>query len=164
MRGDIENILTLMSNELTYDIIKHIIFFVHQDVNKKTIAKQKVLKKIMMLELVKYFNIFYHDKNIILFRNENNDVVLESITNKYNDLYLYSNINQIQDTNSINNNLIEYNQIANDISNTSNEIMSHVNTAETNNEVVLFKNINTTVLDENGFEVQRRIKLYIVYI
>lgn len=164
MRGDIESVLTLMSKELTFDIIKHIVFFVHQDVNKKTIVKQKMLKKKMMLELVKYFNIFYHDKNIILFRNENNDVVLENITNKYNDMYLYSNINNIQNTNIINNNLIEYNHIANEISNTSNEIISHVNTAETRNEVVLFKNTNTTVLDENGFEVQRRIKLYIVYI
>jgi hypothetical protein len=167
MRDNIENFLTKMNDMLTTDLIRVISNHINKDQNISIIRKQKERKKHLCKEILKLFNTFYSDKNFVLYRNNNNEFVIENVAlNPNQQIYLYSNnvtIPSVETTEqSDNNELIPYNQVANEISNEMNHMVLENNTMNTNNELVLFQ--PTTDIDENGNTIQRRIKLYIVYV
>ena len=167
MRDNIEIFLTKMDDMLTTDLIRVISNKINKDKNMDIIKKQKEKKKHLCKEILKLFNTFYSDKNFVLYRNNNNEFVIENVTpNPNQQVYLYSNNATIQpveaNEQSNNSELIPYNQVANEISNQMNHMVLENNTMNMQNELVLFQ--PTTDIDENGNTVQRRIKLYVVYI
>lgn len=123
-----------MENVLSSDLIAHIVSeHVYKDLNMRTIKKQKQLKTSVCKELIEHFNICYTDKNISLFRNQNDQIILRNFQTN-NRLYLYSEKedNIVQKTDK--------------------------------NEIILFNNLaGQVVYDANGFPIQKKIKLYIMY-
>lgn len=148
MRDDIESFLTVMSSILSDDMIKYIIHLVSVDKNRQIIRRQKELKIQLNKDIIKLFNTYYYDNNFILYKNENNQFVLENMGLINKQIYIFSNRPSIPNNE-------EQNQM----------VLQNQSSADTTNEIVLFDNTsNEVVLDENGFPIQRRIKLDIVYI
>ena len=155
MRNDIESFLTVMDSTLSSDMIKHIVQLVSTEKNLQIIKKTKELRFQLNKDIIKLFNTYYYDNNFILYKNENNQFVLENMGIKNKQIYIYSNRQQIPE----------------------NEIIPHITSSETQmvlanqsssdhtNEIVLFdQNQNQDMYDENGFPIQRRIRLDIVYV
>jgi hypothetical protein len=135
MHDDIDIFLERMDNTLTLDLVAYIGSIIYKDLNLDIIKKQKQFKYILHKELFYKFNVLYNDDNILLYMNKDNICMLHSNPNTNQSLYLYSNgIQQPQNT------LTSLSHNANDDDNT--------------NDIILF---------ENSI-VQRRIKLYIVYL
>lgn len=153
MRNDIESFLTCMQSILTDDMIKYIVQLVSIDKNIQTIKKQKHLKLQLNKDIIKLFNTYYYDDNFILYKNEHNQFILENmgLINKH--IYIYSNRlveaqNEVVQNNTSPNQMVLYNQ-----------------TANTTDQIVLFDDTSNQVMyDDNGFVLQRRIKLNIVYV
>lgn len=156
--NDIENFINIMNQKLNNDLITYIITrYIYKPYNIDIIKKQRKCFQNMKIQLMKFFRILHYDQNFIVYQNDDGNVILE---NNYvvSNIHLYSNTNTIEPIDEINE---EYQQIANSVSNTSNNlIQSQYNT----NQIILFNNNNNQVLDENGMLVPRRIHLSVVYI
>ena len=145
MRDNIDTFLTQMQNVLSNDLIIHIVSsYILKDANMRIIKRQKRYKQILCKELVEFHNNCYKDKNISLYRNHRDQIVLKnnSLDNRF---FFYSER--------------EHNQFILD-----NE---HEKVVDCNdcNEVVLFNTANGEIVyDANGLPVQKKIKLYIMYI
>lgn len=154
MRNEIDSFLDIMESMLSYDILKHIVQLISTDKNQMIIKKQKQLKLQLNKDIIKLFNTYYYDNNFILYKNDNNQFVLEnmSLTNKQ--IYIYSNKPLHEQENEIVENDQQHQMILHNQSSTN-----------TTNEIVLFEEgSNQELYDDNGFAIQRRIKLNIVYI
>lgn len=138
MRNNIETFFKIMEERIPSELITHIIRnYIYYPINKKIIQKQKILKRILDKEMLKFFGILHYDRNFIVYRNNNGQVILENN-------YVLSNIH-----------LFSHQENSNTL------ISSNQNT----NEIVLFNNINNNqFLDENGIIRPRRIHLSIVYV
>lgn len=171
MRDNIEKFLDDMTEKLNSDMIKYIIStYIYGEKNKRQIIRQKKLKKLCNLELIKFFSILYFDNNFIVYRNVNGEVILENNHIQHANMYLFSNINNnvpsLQQSIHVPQN---YQQIADNIFNTSNVMTSTLTHTEDSsndtNDIVLISNTtNNQILDENGIIRQRRIHLSIVYV
>lgn len=73
-----------MENILNNDMIKKILNIINIDI----IKKQKKLKQILNEEINEYREIYYKDKNYIIFRNKYDNLIL-----KKNKIYLILNMN-----------------------------------------------------------------------
>ena len=93
---------------LNEDIIKKIMLYINIDI----IKKQKKLKKILNNEVKEYKNVFYNDKNYLIYRNLDNNLILK---NKKNNLSNYKLIKLNNNTSNI------------IINNDSNIIMNNLN-------------------------------------
>lgn len=152
MRHDIELFLTKMQDILSEDLIKHIVYIVGVEKNIQTIKRQRQYKVQLNKDIIKLFNTYYYDNNFILYKNEHNQFILENMAIKNKQIYVYSN-KPIESQNEI----VESNQ---------NQLVLHnQSSADTSEQIVLFENpSNQDLYDDNGFPIQRRIKLDIVYV
>ena len=110
-----------MENILNLDMIKKILIIINIDI----IKKQKKLKNILNEEINEYKDIYYKDKNYIIFRNKYDNLILKKrnniFTSKYNFFKLdNSQLNIDYSSNYILNNTNNSNIIMNNISNSSN--------------------------------------------
>lgn len=106
---------------LNEDIVKKIMLYINIDI----IKKQKKLKKILNNEINEYKNVFYNDKNYLIYRNLDNNLILK---NKKNNLSNYKLI-------KLNNNTSNYDF---DINNTSNIIIN-------NDSNIIMNNLNNNI-------------------
>lgn len=106
---------------LNEDIVKKIMLYINIDI----IKKQKKLKKILNNEIKEYKNVFYNDKNYLIYRNLDNNLILK---NKKNNLSNYKLI-------KLNNNTSNYDF---DINNTSNIIIN-------NDSNIIMNNLNNNI-------------------
>jgi hypothetical protein len=135
MRKDIDLFLNDMENVLSADLIAHIITtYIYKDRNMKTIQKQKKAKSIVCKELIEFYGLCYSNQGFSLYRNQQNQIILKNYQ-PHTSFLLYSERDQ----------LIR-------------------NQQSSDNEMVLFNNQSNPVYDDNGIPVQKKIKLYIMYI
>jgi hypothetical protein len=106
---------------LNEDIVKKIMLYINIDI----IKKQKKLKKILNNEIKEYKSVFYNDKNYLIYRNLDNNLILK---NKKNNLSNYKLI-------KLNNNTSNYDF---DINNTSNIIIN-------NDSNIIMNNLNNNI-------------------
>lgn len=106
---------------LNEDIVKKIILYINIDI----IKKQKKLKKELNNQIKEYKNVFYNDKNYLIYRNLDNNLILK---NKKNNLSNYKLI-------KLNNNTSNYDF---DTNNTSNIIIN-------NDSNIIMNNLNNNV-------------------
>ena len=106
---------------LNEDIVKKIILYINIDI----IKKQKKLKKELNNQIKEYKNVFYNDKNSLIYRNLDNNLILK---NKKNYLSNYKLI-------KLNNNTSNYDF---DNNNTSNIIIN-------NDSNIIMNNLNNNV-------------------
>jgi len=106
---------------LNEDIVKKIILYINIDI----IKKQKKLKKELNNQIKEYKNVFYNDKNYLIYRNLDNNLILK---NKKNYLSNYKLI-------KLNNNTSNYDF---DNNNTSNIIIN-------NDSNIIMNNLNNNV-------------------
>lgn len=167
MRNDIENFITSMTDILNDDMIKYIIQnYVYRKHNRSVIAKQKELKYKMLIEIRKLFNILYFDRNFVVYLSVNNQVMLENLSMVYNNVHIYSNTVQSNAIPNIPNLHNEYQQLANNLTNSENHLMQSATfDNSSNNELVLYNHQQQTqqLYDENGLPIQRRVRMYVVY-
>lgn len=144
MRNDITLFLDRMDNILSTDMKQFIIMMINKDVNIKIIQVQKEIKRQMHNELKKVFGTFYNFGGLRLYRNANDQFIVENnIINR--NIFMYSRRNNIQNDNESN---LETNSAP------DNQIVPLQNSSN-NNEIVLF----------NGNQnPQHRIKIYVLYI
>lgn len=142
MRNDINLFLSEMENVLSDDMILHIIVtYVYKEANIRTIKKQKKIKRLVCVDLIKFCGLCYSDRNISLYRNQRDQIVLENFSADSR-FFLYSEREQVQQQ----------------------HMLEHERQTD-KNEIILFNNpTNQVVYDANGFPVQKKIKLYIMYI
>tara|TARA_B110001450_G_scaffold47088_2_gene43802 strand:- start:2497 stop:2898 length:402 start_codon:yes stop_codon:yes gene_type:complete len=117
---DICNYCNKMEQILNNDIIKKILSII----NINIIKKQKKLKYKLNEEIIEYKDLYYKDKNYIIFRNKFDDLVLKKkniyIDYKYNFLKL-ANYNEKSSNIILHNNIINNsNIIMSNLSNSSN--------------------------------------------
>lgn len=110
-----------MEKILNLDMIKKILIIINIDI----IKTQKKLKNILNEEINEYKDIYYKDKNYIIFRNKYDNLILKKrnnfFTSKYNFFKLdNSQLNIDYSSNYILNNTNNSNIIMNNISNSSN--------------------------------------------
>ncbi len=132
----IDSFIDKMKYILTPDMVEFIVSeYIYKERNLQVIRKQKHFRVRLNQELYDMFNVYYDDNNFKLYKNENNQFVLRNHT-KDKKIYMCAN---------------------NDI------VPVPVNNANANaNDLVLFENRQN--YDENGQPIQRRVKLYILYI
>ena len=106
---------------LNEDIVKKIILYINIDI----IKKQKKLKKELNNQIKEYKNVFFNDKNYLIYRNLDNNLILK---NKKNNLSNYKLI-------KLNNNTSNYDF---DTNNTSNIIIN-------NDSNIIINNLNNNV-------------------
>lgn len=106
---------------LNEDIVKKIILYINIDI----IKKQKKLKKELNNQIKEYKNVYYNDKNYLIYRNLENNLILK---NKKNNLSNYKLV-------KLNNNSSNYDY---DINNTSNIIIN-------NDSNIIMNNLNNNV-------------------
>lgn len=149
MRKDIDLFLTQMGNSLSNDLISHIVItYIYKDANIRNIQKQKKNKKLVCEELITFFGKCYNDRNILLYRNQQDQIILRNFSEN-NRFFLYSEREQQQTTEPALPMLLD---------------SGHERQTE-QNEFILFDNpTNEIVYDENGLPIQKKIKLYIMYI
>jgi hypothetical protein len=88
---NIDNYINTMINMLSNDLIKDIINIIYKDYNLKIIKKQKRLKYILNKDIINFHNIYYYDNKYMIYRNENNQVLLKNlISNQMNNISLYN--------------------------------------------------------------------------
>lgn len=117
---DICNYCNKMEQILNNDMIKKILSII----NINIIKKQKKLKYKLNEEIIEYKDLYYKDKNYIIFRNKFDDLVLKKkniyIDYKYNFLKL-ANYNEKSSNIILHNNIINNsNIIMSNLSNSSN--------------------------------------------
>jgi hypothetical protein len=79
MEKDINSFLDKMDDMLDYDSKKYIVELVHVEKNKQTIAKTKRAKCRLNISILKLFNTFYVDQNILLYKLDQENIVLENL-------------------------------------------------------------------------------------
>lgn len=115
--NDIEIYLNKMENILNIDIIKKILTIINIDI----INKQKKLKFTLNKEIKEYRDIYYKDKNYIIFRNEYDNLILKKRNNFVKNNYKFFKLNDLDNLDSSSNYIIHSsNLIMNNISNSSN--------------------------------------------
>jgi hypothetical protein len=115
--NDIEIYLNKMENILNNDIIKKILTIINIDI----INKQKKLKFTLNKEIKEYRDIYYKDKNYIIFRNEYDNLILKKRNNFVKNNYKFFKLNDLDNLDSNSNYIIHSsNLIMNNISNSSN--------------------------------------------
>jgi len=155
MRNDIESFLTAMDSTLSHDLIKYIVQIVSTDRNLQIIKRQKQFRFQLNKDIIKLFNTYYYDDNFILYKNEYNQFVLENLGIKNKQIYIYSN-RQNHETNQ---------PLLQNTSAETQMVLANQSSSDHTNEIILFdQNQNQELYDENGFPIQRRIRLDIVYI
>jgi len=173
MRDNIELFLNTMDDILSTDLKKHIAEIINIKNNIKIIRQQKDFKYKLNVEILKLFNTCYFDSNFSIYKNNRNQLVFENISLGNNQVYLFANNNQpltlpdtqLNDNNDNNDNqLVRYNDIANNISNGNSQLVLNNTIHEPHNEIILFDNDRLVTSGENGEPIRRRIKLYVVYI
>ena len=170
MRGDIEKFLNVMEEKLNRDILKHIVInHIFSKINMKKIKRQKILKSVCNIELIKFFGILYYDSNFIVYKNKNGQVILENNNMNFsNFMYLYSNIaNNTPNNQTLSVAPQQYQQIVDNVSNNINNNLQQTtinSSSNDTNDIVLFENTNSEYLDENGIVRQKKINLSIVYV
>tara|TARA_Y100000389_G_C17316988_1_gene441016 strand:- start:200 stop:577 length:378 start_codon:yes stop_codon:yes gene_type:complete len=103
---------------LNEDIVKKIILYINIDI----IKKQKKLKKELNIQIKEYKNVFYNDKNYLIYRNLDNNLILK---NKKNNLSNYKLIKLNKNTSNYD---FDNNNTSNIIiNNDSNIIMNNLN-------------------------------------
>lgn len=163
MRGIIDNFLCKMQEVLNADIIENIVTkYIYRQNNLQTIRRQTEIRRRLIIDLRKFFNILYYDQNFIVYRNINDNIVLENNHTISVKTYLYSDANT-ENAGIIGND--EMRQIANSVANTQTNLMQTAmfDGPETN-EIVLFNGTSNQYVDEDGNLAQRRINFNIVYI
>lgn len=170
MRDNIELFLNSMDIILSTDLKKLIATIVNIDSNIAIIQRQKIIKYKLNVEILKLFNTCYFDSNFSIYKNNRNQLVFDNISLGNNQVYLFSNNSHqiplpvVAQSDSDNNQLVRYNDIANNISNGNSQLILNNIIREPHNEIILFDNDSLVTLDENGEPIRRRIKLYVVYI
>jgi hypothetical protein len=96
MRSDIDDFLTMMENILSYDLLKTIVSLSYKDHNNAIIKRQKQQKSIVLTELLYVINQYYNDNNIRLYKNNQNQFVLQQKSNCKMMLYSNTGIQQQQ--------------------------------------------------------------------
>lgn len=131
-----------MDEILPLDMKHSIMALVNKDVNIGIIRRQKEMKRKMHVELIKVFSTFYNFGGIRLYRNANDQFVLENdIENRR--IFMYSRRNVIN------------NEDGTETIEPENQIIPFTSSSGQNNEMVLF----------NGeINPQRRIRIYVMYI
>jgi hypothetical protein len=117
--NDIDTYIDKMENILNLDIIKKILNII----NIHIIKKQKKLKYILNEEINEYKDIYYKDKNYIIFRNKYDNLILKKKNLILNSKYNFFKLENIDSSSNfiLNNNIINSsNIIMNNISNSSN--------------------------------------------
>lgn len=148
MRNNITSFIDKMDDILPLDMKHSIMNMINKDININIIKKQKEKKKKMHIELIKVFSTVFHFGGIRLYRNSNDDFMLQNNIQNRN-IYLYSQRNILSNDDG-NETHPENPMIENQIIPISTNTVS-----QENNEVVLF----------NGTpNEQRRIKIYVMYI
>jgi hypothetical protein len=89
MRSDIDGFFTMMENMLSYDLLKTIVSLSYKDHNSAIIKRQKEQKNVVLKELLDVINQYYNDDNIKLYKNSQNQFVLQQKNNC--NMMLYSN-------------------------------------------------------------------------
>lgn len=149
MRNNITSFLDKMDDILPIDMKHSIIMMINKDMNINIIKKRKEKKKKMHIELIKIFSTVYHFGGIRLYRNANDDFMLENNVQNQS-IYLYSQRSVISNDNGY--------ETHPENPNPENQIIPIATTntiSQENNEIVLF----------NGTpNEQRRIKIYVMYI
>jgi hypothetical protein len=112
--NDIESYLNKMENILNSDIIKKILTIINIDI----INKQKKNKFTLNKEIKEYKDIYYKDKNYIIFRNEYDNLILKKRNNYVKNNYKFFKLNNLDS--SSNYVIHSSNLIMNNISNSSN--------------------------------------------
>ena len=79
MEKDINSFMDKMETMLDHDTIKYIVDLVHKDKNKTTIETSKKLKSQLNNSILKLFNTFYIDKNVLLYKLDDEHIVLENL-------------------------------------------------------------------------------------
>jgi len=153
MRNTGDVFIKMMADMLNPDLIKSIITIINIDI----IKKQKRLKRQLMLDIKKLFNIYYYDNNFLMYLNENNQIVLQNIgiNSQYNNISLYNTTNP-----NTENQIVPYNP--------NNQTLIINNQDAVNTETVILDNFQTPITypqqNDNVEHQQRNIKIYIYYI
>lgn len=79
MEKDINSFMDKMELFLDQDTLKYIVDLVHKDNNKNTIMKTKKLKGQLNNSIVKLFNTFYIDQNVLIYKLNDENIVLENL-------------------------------------------------------------------------------------
>lgn len=114
---DIDMYFDKMENFLNLDMIKKILTII----NIEIIKKQKKLKNILNEEINEYKDIYYKDKNYMIFKNKYDNLILKKRNNIFNSKYNFLKLDNYQDH-------IDYssNIILNNYTNNSNVIMNNI--------------------------------------
>jgi len=130
------NNIDLYIDKLVYycntDILLKILTYINIDI----IKKQKKIKFLLHLEIIKYKDVCYFDNRLSIYKNLDNQLFLQNYFNN-------NNVTLINANNFINNN-----QVIN-----TNDVIFNTNIDSTSNDLILFDNFNN-----------KNIKLYIMYI
>ena len=107
--NDIDIYLDKMENILNLDMIKKILNII----NIQIIKNQKKLKHILNEEINEYKDIYYKDKNYIIFKNKYDHLILKKkntlLNSKYNFFKLENSLENIDSSSNfiLNNNIIK---------------------------------------------------------
>lgn len=172
---NIESFFQKMEEILPYDIQKYIMSKIIIEHNIEIIKIQKKLKEKCTKEIIKRCNTCYNDRNFLLYRNQDNQLVFENLTlNNNNQILLYSpnnipaNLIGQQNYNQLLTNATDTTDIVNDtqvtqvtqvtsVTPVNNALIQQYMNSD-QNEIVLFDAPDITGSN------QRKIKLYIMYI
>lgn len=112
--NDIDIYIDKMNNILNLDIIKKILNII----NIQIIKKQKKLKCILNEEINEYKDIYYKDKNYMIFRNKYDNLILKKTNLILNSKYNFFKLENIENSSNF--------ILDNSIANTSNIIMNNI--------------------------------------
>lgn len=146
MRNNITSFLDKMDDILPLDMKHSIMAMVNKNANLGIIKQQKEKKKIMHNELIKVFSTVYNIGGIRLYRNANDQFILENSIEHQN-VFLYSHRHVISNDDGTETH--PENPIP------ENQMIAVSNASQQNNEMVLFNGVPNA---------QRRIKIYVMYI
>jgi hypothetical protein len=143
MRNDISLFIDKMDDMLSTDLKQYIIVKINKEANLEKIKLQKEIKNKMHDELKKVFNTVYNFGGIRLYRNSNDQFVVEnSLVNR--SIFMYSRRNNNHDLSN-----------DNETDSNMNNLVSLQNNSPSQNEIVLFNSVQNP---------QHRIKIYVLYI
>lgn len=118
-----------MENILNLDMIKKILTII----NIEIIRKQKKLKNILNEEINEYKDIYYKDKNYMIFRNKYDNLILKKRNNFLNSKYNFFKLDNSQPNIDYSSNIILSNY-----TNNSNVIMNNISNSSNFNIIVKY--------------------------
>lgn len=107
MEKDINSFMNKMEQFLDQDMLKYIVDLVHKENNMNTIVKTKKLKRQLNNSIIKLFHTFYIDQNVLIYKLNDEHIVLENLRPSVNpNLSIYQKNNNERNVYNANENSV----------------------------------------------------------